>query len=719
MASWSPADITTLLWLDGADSSTITIATGISQWADKSGNARHATQAVAANQPAYVSNGLNGQGVARFDGSNDTLAIAAALGSTVSIFYVQNTTDSTYMVLNSDASNFGLTAQNGATTAMSLGFGTPTLYKDGALQSWTNRDHVHDGLTSAAHVVGIVGATISTWTAFKISGYTTSATYLLSGDIAEVLVITGTPTTEERQTIEGYLAWKWGQEADLPSDHPYKTHPPGDLTPILVGLEGLYGDVPITQNALVGVYGLVLETALVGRYGDASRILASLVGRYRNSSQVQSALVGRYGDTVQVLAALDGRYHLMHSVLAGMEGRYAICGAEVLAGLEGRYDLRERNEILAALVGYYSLLPGATLQSITCPVLIGGVAVKWSAVQWTISESSYLIEATISLRDGAEFNSISKNDQVTITWQGTVYTLFVAAKLRSRSVSGSPGSVDYGVDYTIVARSLTAGLDEPYALPVTMSWPATTMQSAIAAQLVAPLADIISLDWRLEDHLQPGGTFFLTDETPLAGLRKLAGIVGGILQTSPDNALIIRKADPVAPRYWPTATPAWTVEDSGLFSDSESEDISSLYNVVTVTNQSATDNSTRFETEKIDDHRHRVKGYRVPWADFTLATSGGDWVTIEDMGIAEEQIVETVEFIDGFSSTTSPVYSTVSAVWLRTQLGAITGAEDGSLTAEVNGCSLAEVTYTTRYHAWIGRSDRSEEVQFYAVELNP
>jgi hypothetical protein len=243
------------------------------------------------------------------------------------------------------------------------------------------------------------------------------------------------------------------------------------------------------------------------------------------------------------------------------------------------------------------------------------------------------------------------------------------------------------------------------------------MQSAIAAQLIAPLSDIITLDWRLNDELQPGGTFFLTDETPLAGLRKLAGIVGGILQTSPDNALIIRKADPVAPRDWPTTTPAWTIEDSGLFSDSESEDISSLYNVITVTNQSATDSSIRFDTEKIDSYLSRVKGYRVPWVDFALATSGGEWVTIEDMGIIEEQVVETVEFIDGASSTTTPVYSAVVPLWLRSQLGAITPAEDGSLTAEITGCSLAEITYTTKYHAWIGRSDRPEEVQFYPVEL--
>jgi hypothetical protein len=484
------------------------------------------------------------------------------------------------------------------------------------------------------------------------------------------------------------------------------------------GLVGQYHLLSAVGPAgLVGQYSLIMEQALVGRYDNAALITAGLVGRYGNASTIQAALVGRYSDMVPVLAALEGRYHLMHSVLAGLEGEYAICGASVLAALDGRYDLRERNEIMAALVGYYSLLPGATIQQIVCPVRIGGVAVRWSSVSWTRSEDSYLIEATVVLRDPAEFGSIAKLDTVEIDWAGTTYTLFAAAKLRSRSVSGDTGSAEYGADYTIIARSLTAGLDAPYALPVTMSWPATTLASVIAADLIASLPELITLDFRLEDWLQPGGTFFLTDESPLEGLRKLAAIIGGIVQTSPNNALILRMADPTPPAEWDTVAPAWTIEDSGLFSDSESEAESNRYNVITVSNQGESDRSTRFEVEDITEYRKRVRGYRVPWVDFGLATSGGSWVTIEDSGVVEERVVdEVVEFVDGSASAPLPVYSMVSVVWLQASLGAITAAEDGSLTSEVMGNSLAKISYTTRCHMWIGTSPRSEEVQFYEVE---
>lgn len=67
---------------------------------------------------------------------------------------------------------------------------------------------------------------------------------------------------------------------------------------------GIYSLALPISAALVGIYGICLEQALVARYEDAALISAALVGRYGNTSQVQAALTGRYGDTLQVLAAL-------------------------------------------------------------------------------------------------------------------------------------------------------------------------------------------------------------------------------------------------------------------------------------------------------------------------------------------------------------------------------------------------------------------------------
>ena len=42
-----------------------------------------------------------------------------------------------------------------------------------------------------------------------------------SGYVGEILMYNSVLTTNQRQSIEGYLAWKWGLQASLPTSHPY------------------------------------------------------------------------------------------------------------------------------------------------------------------------------------------------------------------------------------------------------------------------------------------------------------------------------------------------------------------------------------------------------------------------------------------------------------------------------------------------------------------
>jgi hypothetical protein len=489
---------------------------------------------------------------------------------------------------------------------------------------------------------------------------------------------------------------------------------------VIRGLEQLYAILaPVSPAALIQPYGLILEAALRQLYGDAATPMNALVARYGDAAQLQLALVQEFGDTVPVLRALDQRYHLMHLALAGLDQPYAICDLPVVAGLEQTYDLRQRQLIQAALVEHYSLFRDADITSLLFAVRVGGVDITahCAAVTWTIGDDAYLIDGSVTVPSQAVARSLTRGDAVEIDWMGTTYHLYLAVKRRAeRAISGEGGALEYALVYVLTLRSLTAGLDAPLALPVTMDWPATILASAIAADLIGSLADIITLDWQCEDWLQPGGTFFVTGETPLEGLRKLAAIIGAELASGPDNRLIITLPDPVPPSAWAAAAPSLTISDNGrIFSDAEEEDERPLYNLVVVGNQGESDESTTFQTEDVSAQVKRVKGFRVPWLDFGLATSGGDWVTIEDEGVVDEQVTETVEFVEGSGRAANPVYSQVAVRWLQTQLGAITASEDGSLVAEVAGQSLAEITYTTRYHAWLGRDDRSEEVQFYEV----
>jgi hypothetical protein len=62
-----------------------------------------------------------------------------------------------------------------------------------------------------------------------VGGYTSDGSVWnrLIGTVGEVVAIVGPLTDSEREKMEGYLAWKWGLQASLPSTHPYYyTKPP-------------------------------------------------------------------------------------------------------------------------------------------------------------------------------------------------------------------------------------------------------------------------------------------------------------------------------------------------------------------------------------------------------------------------------------------------------------------------------------------------------------
>jgi len=49
---------------------------------------------------------------------------------------------------------------------------------------------------------------------------------LTDGKIQEIIIYPSAISTAAFQQAEGYMAWKWGINASLPSSHPYKLFPP-------------------------------------------------------------------------------------------------------------------------------------------------------------------------------------------------------------------------------------------------------------------------------------------------------------------------------------------------------------------------------------------------------------------------------------------------------------------------------------------------------------
>ena len=252
--AWSPTRLaSTACWLDASDTATITLVSGtnVSEWRDKSGNGRDATQATSANQPTYISSGMNSLGLVDWDGSNDAMTIS---GGTTTRLDTELSGDNTYSMawavkpdtisgqevllyvpegswkflveIKSDGGVYwGDTPNNYRTYSGGSFFvinnGTFfTLIKTG---SGAGTAHVAGTLNSSFTNNGGLGDTPSLGSAFILGQY---PGLFYNGKMAEIIISNYSWDTSERQQVEGYLAHKWGLTSSLPSDHPYKNAAP-------------------------------------------------------------------------------------------------------------------------------------------------------------------------------------------------------------------------------------------------------------------------------------------------------------------------------------------------------------------------------------------------------------------------------------------------------------------------------------------------------------
>ena len=252
---WTPKEISTALWLDAADITTITQSSGVAQWADKSGNNRHAAPPLA-TKPTYATSGINGLGSVVFASGADPLLVPSfasptgAAGLLVAFVAEKNgepvdySSPLTFGAVNAQwsfiLSKAGVGAANGenrcffrnriadASHVLSVnnyGVNVPRLVV-GTIKDADGMALLFDGNTEATrapatHILGSAAAlTIGSSPDSSYSGNR------FQGRMGEIIIVYGDTSIATRQKIEGYLAHKWGRTAQLPSAHPYKSVPP-------------------------------------------------------------------------------------------------------------------------------------------------------------------------------------------------------------------------------------------------------------------------------------------------------------------------------------------------------------------------------------------------------------------------------------------------------------------------------------------------------------
>lgn len=234
---WTPANITTELWLDASDFSTITQSSNIvSQWNDKSGMNHHVAQSNPSRRPTYSSSGFNGlpsiefltniwlDSLSNFSLSgNPNITIIACYKKTADSGHILGIGDiNTDILMVFDDINFrGVLYVSG-----NHGFSIPTT--GDIILSYekpVGAINLSNAYINGAFRVPISSSSNTPNIAAAPMRIGSSKFGWLFGSLAEIIIINNVDATT-RQKAEGYLAHKWGLAASLPSDHPYKINPP-------------------------------------------------------------------------------------------------------------------------------------------------------------------------------------------------------------------------------------------------------------------------------------------------------------------------------------------------------------------------------------------------------------------------------------------------------------------------------------------------------------
>lgn len=223
---WTPLELSPIIWLDGNDSSYIVESGGkVSQWSDKSGNSNNLVQSTEDKKPTFSTNKVVFDEDSPTNVNADSLGInpiPSAMQGEISIFLVKKSSDIEAIDFIDGTSNYGMTYESGGTAGAFVNMGTPSIYKNGnSVTISTRGDAFTQFQDNTFNIVEYITADLTVWGKFDI--FAPYFQFSQGGEIHELVIVDGTLSADDRENIEGYLAWKWGLVSKLPAGHTYKT----------------------------------------------------------------------------------------------------------------------------------------------------------------------------------------------------------------------------------------------------------------------------------------------------------------------------------------------------------------------------------------------------------------------------------------------------------------------------------------------------------------
>jgi len=222
---FTPLSLNPAIWYDASDLSTIISSGGlVSQWNDKSGNARNATEAT--NKPVTGTRTINGLNALDFDGTNDILNMPGigSIGTgdnSVYVVYAKDTSSSQWIIGCWDATpNLVWGIESNATTLFGRNTSGNTLNASETITPDTTQ-HVASFVRNGNGAntidiyldgsVGTVGPTANgTGTDMVIGSRGSRTGNFFNGIIGEIIIYPSAILGADNTNVLNYLKAKWG-----------------------------------------------------------------------------------------------------------------------------------------------------------------------------------------------------------------------------------------------------------------------------------------------------------------------------------------------------------------------------------------------------------------------------------------------------------------------------------------------------------------------------
>ena len=230
-----PIVSTLQLWFDANDPNSYTLSgSNITQLIDKSGNGNHSTTFTGI-QPTFETNALNGLPLFNMSSAGGFSGSMQNTGTTMTVFIIA------ILTLNNASSrriidfDDGLGGDNGQSIKKAVITFTPIRLYRANLSVNSNISNINTPYLVSCYfdnTNGYLGTNGTYYTPFAVSGNFAINKYGIGLNFnnntvyggckyGEVLVYNSSLSLSDRQRVEGYLAWKWGTNTSLPTNHPY------------------------------------------------------------------------------------------------------------------------------------------------------------------------------------------------------------------------------------------------------------------------------------------------------------------------------------------------------------------------------------------------------------------------------------------------------------------------------------------------------------------